>query len=153
MNDVLLNLVLSLKKTFSIQSAHKKQFSHSVAHKRQFSIQSAYKKQFSYTVAYKKQFSIQFTHKKQFNHTVAYKEQSSTQSVCQKQPSHLVVHQKQLILAQTEQLSNSVILKELFSIPAALEKPFSLISPAVELDTPNCIAQAIQREYQSKIEY
>ena len=40
-----------------------------------------------------------------------------------------------------------------YSIPAASEKPLSLISPAVELDTPSCIAQAIQRGYQPKIEY
>ena len=73
-----LNPALSLKKTFSIQSVHKKQSSHPVAHKRQFSIQSA--------------------HKEQSSHTVAHKGQPSTQSACQKQLSHLIIHQKQFTL-------------------------------------------------------
>ena len=115
MNDVSLNSALSLKKTFSIQSAHKEQSSHSVAHKGQF--------------------SIQFTHKEQSSHTVAHKRQSSIQSACQKQ------------------FSNPVIFKEPSNISATSEEPLSLVSPAVELDILNCIAQAIQRGYQSKIEY
>ena len=137
----------------SIQSAHKEQSSHSVAHKGQSSIQSAHKEQSSHPVAHKGQSSIQSAHKEQSSHTVAHKGQSSTQSACQKQPSHLVIHQEQPTLAQAEQPSNPVILKEPSSIPAAPEEPLSLVSPAVELDTPSCIAQAIQREYQSKIEY
>ena len=105
MNDVSPNSALSLKKTFSIQSA--------------------YKKQSNYLVTHKEQFSIQFTHKEQSSHTVTHKGQSSTQSVCQKQPS------------------NSVILKEPFNISATPEEPLSLISPVMELDTPNHIAQTI----------
>ena len=112
-----------LKKTFSIQSTHKEQSSHSVAHKGQF--------------------SIQFTHKKQFSHSVAHKGQSSTQSACQKQPSYLIVHQKQSTLTQAEQFSNSVILKKSFNISATSEKPLSFISSTMELKTPNYIAQTI----------
>ena len=153
MNDVSPNPALSLKKTFSIQSTHKKQSSHPVAHKGQSSIQSAHKEQSSHTVTHKKQSSIQSTHKKQSSHTIAHKGQSSTQSACQKQPSHLVIHQEQPILAQAEQLSNSVIFKKSFNISAASEEPFSFISSTVKLDTPNHIAQAIQREYQLKIKY
>ena len=54
-------------------------------------------------------------------------------------------------MAQTEQPSNSVIFKELFNISTASEEPFSLISPVMELDISNHIAQTIQREYQSKL--
>ena len=153
MNDVSPNSALSLKKTSSIQSAHKEQSSHPVAHKEQSSIQSAHKKQFSHTVAHKGQFNIQFTYKKQFSHTVAHKGQSSIQSACQKQFNHFVIHQKQSTLVQAEQPSNSVILKESFNIPATSEKPFSLVSPIMKLDTSNHIAQDIQRKYQSKIKY
>ena len=75
MNDVSPNSALSLKKTFSIQSAHKKQSSHSVTHKGQSSIQSAHKKQSSHSVAHKRQSSIQSAHKEQFSHLVIYKKQ------------------------------------------------------------------------------
>ena len=153
MNDISLNPALSLKKTSSIQSAHKEQSSHPVAHKGQSSIQSAHKEQSSHTVAHKGQSSIQSAHKEQFSHTVAHKGQFSTQSACQKQLSHLIIYQKQSTLAQAEQPSNSIILKESFSIPATSKELFNLVSSAVKLDTPDHIAQTIQRGYQSKIEY
>ena len=103
------------------------------------------KKQSSYSVAHKRQSSIQFTHKKQFSHPVIHKGQSSIQSVCKKQLSHFIIHKKQF--------SNSVILKKSSSIPAALKKLFNFISLIMELNISSCIAQAIQRGYQSKIEY
>ena len=125
--------------------SHKEQSSHPVAHKGQSSIQSTHKEQSSHPVAHKGQSSIQSAHKKQSSHSVVHKGQSSTQSACKKQLSHFIVHKKQP--------SNPVILKEPPSIPAASEKPFNSVSSVMELDTPNCIVQAIQRGYQSKIKY